>query len=52
MKKFVNKVEDILTESLRGFGTAHADLVKVHFSPTFVTRAGGPVKGKVALISR
>ena len=51
MKKFVNKVEDILAESLRGFGAAHPDLVKIHFSPTFVTRAGGPVKGKVALIS-
>ncbi|MCH8037715.1 MAG: dihydroxyacetone kinase subunit DhaK [Proteobacteria bacterium] len=51
MKKFVNKVEDILTESLRGFGAAHPDLVEIHFSPTFVTRAGGPVGGKVALIS-
>ncbi|TDI58128.1 MAG: dihydroxyacetone kinase subunit DhaK [Alphaproteobacteria bacterium] len=51
MKKFVNKVEDILAESLRGFGAAHPDLVKTHFSPTFVTRAGEPVKGKVALIS-
>ena len=56
MKKFVNKVEDILTESLRGFGAAHPDLVEIHHSPTFVTRAGepvagGPVGGKVALIS-
>lgn len=56
MKKFVNDVEDILTESLRGFAAAHPDLVEIHFSPTFVTRArgpaaGGPVKGKVALIS-
>ena len=40
MKKFVNKVEDILTESLRGFGAAHPDLVEIHHSPTFVTRAG------------
>ncbi len=56
MKKFVNKVEDILAESLRGFGAAHPDLVEIHVSPTFVTRAGGPVaggpvRGKVALIS-
>ncbi len=51
MKKFVNNVEDILTESLRGFGTAHPDLVKIHYSPNFVTRANAPVQGKVALIS-
>ncbi len=27
MKKFMNKVDDVLTESLRGFGAAHADIV-------------------------
>jgi dihydroxyacetone kinase-like protein len=51
MKKFVNKVEDILAESLRGFGAAHPDLVEIHHSPTFVTRADAPAQGKVALIS-
>lgn len=30
---------------------AHPDLIKVNFEPYFITRAGGPVKGKVALIS-
>ncbi len=51
MKKFMNKVEDVLTESLRGFGAAHADLVTVHFDPTFVARKGGAKAGKVALVS-
>ncbi len=51
MKKFVNNVEDILTESLRGFGAAHPDLVEIHHSPNVVTRADAPVQGKVALIS-
>jgi dihydroxyacetone kinase-like protein len=51
MKKLMNRVEDVLTESLRGFGAAHADIVSVHFEPTFVTRKGAPKPGKVALIS-
>jgi len=51
VKKFVNNVDDILTESLRGFGAAHPDLVEIHQSPNFVTRADAPVQGKVALIS-
>ncbi len=51
MKKFVNDVDALLRESLRGFGAAHADLVRVHHDPAFVTRAAAPVKGKVALIS-
>lgn len=51
MKKFVNAVDDILTEALRGFGAAHADLVRVHHGPTFVTRSTPTRPGKVALIS-
>ncbi|MEA2780052.1 MAG: phosphoenolpyruvate---glycerone phosphotransferase subunit DhaK [Rhodospirillaceae bacterium] len=51
MKKFVNAVEDILTESLRGFAAAHADIVAFHPRPAFVSRRDGPVRGKVALIS-
>jgi len=51
MKKFVNKVDDILSESLRGFAAAHGDIVKCHEEPTFVTRAGARRAGKVALIS-
>jgi phosphoenolpyruvate---glycerone phosphotransferase subunit DhaK len=51
VKKFVNRVDDILAESLRGFGAAHADLVRVHADPTFVTRAAPTRAGKVALVS-
>ena len=51
MKKFMNSVDQVLTESLRGFGAAHGDIVRVQTDPTFVARAGAPVKGKVALIS-
>jgi phosphoenolpyruvate---glycerone phosphotransferase subunit DhaK len=50
MKKLINKVEDLLTESLRGFGSAYADIVKVHMNPAYVTRAKIN-KNKVALIS-
>ncbi len=51
MKKLINGVDDVLTESLRGFGRVHADLVEVSEDPRFVLRKGGPTPGKVALIS-
>lgn len=51
MKKFLNAVDDVLTESLRGFGGAHADIVTMHLAPTFVARKSGATPGKVALIS-
>ena len=51
MKKLINSVDDVLTESLRGFGLAHADLVEVCDEPRFVARRGGATPGKVALVS-
>ena len=51
MKKLINSVETVLTESLRGFGQAHSDLVKVSFQPQYVTRATPKESGKVALVS-
>ena len=51
MKKLINAVDDLLSESLDGFAAAHADLVRVAHAPTYVARAGAPVRGKVALIS-
>ena len=51
MKKLINAVDDLLRESLDGFAAAHADLVRVAHAPTYVARAGAPVRGKVALIS-
>lgn len=51
MKKFVNRVDAILDEALRGFAAAHADLVRVSHAPAFVARAAPTRAGKVALIS-
>lgn len=51
MKKLINDVEDVLSQSLRGFGAAHGDIVRINEEPVFVTRAAAPVPGKVALIS-
>lgn len=50
MKKFVNKVDDILIESLSGFASAHRDLVSLHLEPNYLTRANR-AKDKVVLIS-
>jgi dihydroxyacetone kinase-like protein len=50
MKKFVNEVEHLLTESLQGMAVAHSDLLAVHFDPLYVTRKE-LAKSKVALIS-
>ena len=50
MKKFLNKVDDFLSESLAGFAAAHADLVTLETEPVFVRRKALK-PGKVALIS-
>lgn len=54
MKKFINKVDDILTESLSGFALAHSELVSLNLNPNFLTRANKKqpkAKNKVAIIS-
>lgn len=51
MKKLINRVEDVLSESLQGFQTAHRDIVSVNLEPKYVVRAHAPQAGKVALIS-
>ena len=51
MKKFINTVDSLLDESLRGFALAHADIVRLNGSPCFVARIGPSKPGKVALIS-
>lgn len=33
VKKFMNHVDDFLTESLAGFAAAHSDLVVLHNEP-------------------
>ncbi|WP_372593523.1 dihydroxyacetone kinase subunit DhaK [Actinotalea sp.] len=51
MKKLINDPAHVTDESVEGFGLAHADLVAVHTDPTFISRAGGAVQGKVGLVS-
>jgi dihydroxyacetone kinase-like protein len=50
MKKFINRVDDFLSESLAGFAAAHADLVELNNEPVYVRRKAA-TPGKVALIS-
>jgi len=50
MKKLINDVETMLSESLDGFTTAHADIVALGEGSQFVRRRT-PKPGKVALIS-
>ncbi|ASR54227.1 dihydroxyacetone kinase subunit DhaK [Cellulomonas sp. CW35] len=51
MKKLINDPAHVVSETLDGFGAAHADVVAVHHDPDHVTRAGGAVPGKVGLVS-
>ena len=51
MKKLINDPQNVVSESVEGFGLAHADVVEVHTDPLFVARAGGAVSGKVGLVS-
>ncbi|CAN7423763.1 dihydroxyacetone kinase subunit DhaK [Rhizobium sp. LjRoot254] len=50
MKKFMNSVDTILTESLHGFAAAHADILTLDPSGKFIQRKALKA-GKVALIS-
>ena len=35
MKKFINKTDDFLKESLNGFGKAHSNIIQVSLEPSF-----------------
>jgi len=50
MKKFINQIENVLTESLSGFASAHRDLVTLQLDPTYITRSQ-KAQSKVAIIS-
>lgn len=50
MKKFINKIDNLLVESLSGFAAAHSDLVCLHLDPNFLTRKI-KAQNKVAIIS-
>ena len=51
MKKLINKVDDVVVDSLRGMEAAHPDLLKVSYDPKYIVRADAPVRDKVALVS-
>ena len=51
MKKFINSVESLLHESLRGFAQAHADIIRFSPEPRYLARLAPCQAGKVALIS-
>jgi dihydroxyacetone kinase-like protein len=51
LKKFVNRPEDVVKESLAGLAAAHPDLLRVDLDEQIVVRADSPVAGKVALVS-
>jgi dihydroxyacetone kinase-like protein len=50
LKKLINKVDDVVVESLRGMAQAHSDLIRVVEAPKMILRAGAPAC-KVAVIS-
>jgi dihydroxyacetone kinase-like protein len=51
MKKLINDPETVVTESLRGLGAAHPDLVRIDLENQLVIRRDAPVSGKVGLVS-
>jgi dihydroxyacetone kinase-like protein len=51
MKKFINSIDNLFDESLRGFAKAHADIVQLNAQPHFIKRKQSTKSGKVALIS-
>jgi phosphoenolpyruvate---glycerone phosphotransferase subunit DhaK len=51
VKKLINRVDDVVPESLAGLGAAHPKLVKIDAENRVVLRAGGPKQGKVGLVS-
>ncbi len=50
MKKFINKVDKLFTESLHGFAKAHSDIITLYDDPCFISRHQIR-KDKVAIIS-
>ena len=51
LKKLINSPETDVRDALAGMAAAHADLIRLHDDPVFVSRAEGAVRGKVALVS-
>ena len=51
MKKILNDPARVVDEALAGMAAAHGDLLDVHLDPHYITRKGGAVQGKVAVLS-
>ncbi|HYG59982.1 MAG TPA: dihydroxyacetone kinase subunit DhaK [Symbiobacteriaceae bacterium] len=51
MKKLINSVEQVVDDMLEGFAAAYPQYVKRVPGTQVMVRAGGPVKGKVGLVS-
>lgn len=51
MKKLLNDPADAVVEALSGLAAAHPGTLRVDAEHRLVLRAGGPVRGKVALVS-
>src|SRR3954470_19701503 len=51
MRKLLNDPEAVVRESLAGLAAAHGDVLTYNVADQIVVRAGGPVQGKVALVS-
>lgn len=51
MKKLMNETDRMVTDAMAGLEAAHADLIRVQFSPNIILRLDGPRLGKVALVS-
>ncbi|QFG68885.1 dihydroxyacetone kinase subunit DhaK [Ornithinimicrobium pratense] len=51
MKKFINDPADVVVEALQGVALAHPDRLRVDLERQLVLRVGGPVPGKVGLLS-
>ena len=51
MKKFINNVETVLSESLQGLALAHGDIIEFNAEPRFVKRKTLKQAGKVVLVS-
>ena len=51
MKKLINSPESVVKDALAGMAAAHPDLLKVSYDPDYIVRAGGPINGKVGIIS-
>lgn len=51
VKKFINDPADVVVEALRGMALAHPDRLRVDLEQQVVLRTGGPVPGKVGIVS-